>query len=61
MIQDNPGAIKNLNLGGESYSGVSLGGVGVASGAHSHEGLGKANPPGSIKLTQEVMEAINRL
>jgi hypothetical protein len=50
MIQDNPGAIKNLNLGGESYSGVSLGGVGVASGAHSHEDLGRANPPGTIKL-----------
>lgn len=59
MIQANPGAFMNLILGGDPNSGVPLGGAGA--GAHGHGGPGGANPPGTIRVSQEEMEAINRL
>lgn len=49
----------NLILGGDPNSGVPLGGG--AGGAHAHGGLGGANPPGTIRVSQEEMEAITRL
>jgi len=48
----------NLILGGDPGVGVS-GGAG-AGGAGGH-GAGGSNPPGSIRVTPEEMEAINRL
>ena len=59
LIQANPGAFMNLILGGDPNSGVPLGGAGA--GAHGHGGPGGANPPGTIRVSQEEMEAINRL
>lgn len=47
----------NLILGGEA--GSSLGGAGGA-GAHGAGGQG-GNPPGTISVSQEEMEAIERL
>lgn len=46
----------NLILGGDPSSGL---GAGLA-GAGGH-GAGGANPPGTIRVTQEEMDAINRL
>lgn len=47
----------NLILGGDPNAGVpSVGGGGP--GAHGHGG---ANPPGTIRVTPEEMEAITRL
>jgi len=46
----------NLILGGDPNI-AGLGGVGGAGGGHG----GRANPPGSIQVTQEEMDAINRL
>lgn len=57
LIQANPGAFMNLILGGDPNSGVPLGG----GGGHGHGGPGGANPPGTIRVSQEEMEAINRL
>jgi hypothetical protein len=49
----------NLILGGDS--GAGLGGAGSGAGAgHGHGGPG-GNPPGTIRVTPEEMEAINRL
>ena len=48
----------NLILGGDPNSGVPLGG---GAHAHAHGGLGGANPPGTIRVSQEEMEAITRL
>jgi UV excision repair protein RAD23 len=59
LIQANPGAFMNLILGGDPNAGVPLGG-GAGQG-HAHGGPGGANPPGTIRVTQEEMEAINRL
>lgn len=47
----------NLILGGDP--GVGLGGAGGA-GAGGHGGHG-GNPPGTIRVTQEELDAINRL
>lgn len=46
----------NLILGGDPSTG--LGGVG---GSHSHGGHGGVNPPGTIRVTQEELDAITRL
>jgi len=51
----------NLILGGDAGllgAGAAGGGAGGAGGAH---GGGGANPPGSIRVSQEEMDAINRL
>ncbi len=56
LIQSNPGAFMNLILGGDPNSGVPLGGGGGA-----NRGPGGANPPGTIRVSQEEMDAINRL
>ena len=49
----------NLILGGDP--GAGLAGLAGAAGAGAHGGPGQANPPGSIRVTQEEMDAINRL
>jgi UV excision repair protein RAD23 len=50
----------NLILAGDPNSG--LAGAGGLGGAGAHGGMGgQANPPGSIRVTPEEMEAINRL
>lgn len=49
----------NLILGGDPNSGVPLGGAGGAGAGHG--GPGGANPPGTIRVSQEEMDAINRL
>ena len=50
----------NLILGGDAALGGGAGipGAGVGGGAHSHGGQGQ---PGAIRVTQEEMDAINRL
>jgi hypothetical protein len=52
----------NLILGGDSGLSAGAGGAGAslagAGGAGAHGG---ANPPGSIRVSQEEMDAINRL
>ena len=61
LIQQNPSAFMNLILGGDAALGGGAAGVpgaGVAGGAHSHGGQGQ---PGAIRVTQEEMDAINRL
>ena len=50
----------NLILGGDASLGLG-GGVGGGAGAHGDHGGPGANPPGSIRVTQEEMDAINRL
>jgi len=60
LIQANPGAFMNLILGGDPSTG--LAGLGGAGGAHgAGAGAGGANPPGTIRVSQEEMDAINRL
>jgi hypothetical protein len=50
----------NLILGGDPNAGLpGMGGAGA--GGHSHGSGGGANPPGTIRVTPEEMEAINRL
>lgn len=50
----------NLILGGDPSQGLpGAGGAGGAGG--SGHGHGQANPPGTIRVSQEEMEAINRL
>jgi UV excision repair protein RAD23 len=44
----------NLILGGDAS-------LGLGAGAHGGHGGPGANPPGSIRVTQEEMDAINRL
>lgn len=44
----------NLILGGDAGSGAGAGGMGPGA-------AGGANPPGTIRVTPEEMEAINRL
>lgn len=56
IIQQNPAAFMNLILGGDAGAGVPGLGAGGAGGA----GAG-ANPPGSIRVTQEELDAITRL
>ena len=56
VIQQNPGAFMNLILGGDPNAGVPAGGQ-PAAGGHG----GRAHPSGSLQVTQEEMEAINRL
>ena len=51
----------NLILGGDPNSGVGGGLPGVGGAAGMGPGAGGANPPGTIRVTQEEMEAINRL
>ena len=52
----------NLILGGDPSSGLGAGGAGAAgSGGAGGAGGPGANPPGTIRVTQEEMEAINRL
>ncbi len=46
----------NLILGGDAGVGLPGAGAGGAGG-----GAGGANPPGTIRVTQEEMDAINRL
>ena len=48
----------NLILGGDPSAG--LPGIGAGAGAGAG-GQGGANPPGTIRVTQEEMEAITRL
>jgi UV excision repair protein RAD23 len=52
----------NLILGGDAALGGGAGvpgaGAGAGAGAHSHGGQGQ---PGAIRVTQEEMDAINRL
>jgi UV excision repair protein RAD23 len=61
MIQSNPGAFMNLILGGDPGAGLpAMGGAGAggqAAGAHGSGG----NHPGTIRVSPEEMEAINRL
>lgn len=56
LIQANPGQFMNLILGGDP--GVGVGGGQPAAGGHGGRGQ---PPPGSIQVTQEEMDAINRL
>jgi UV excision repair protein RAD23 len=58
MIQSNPGAFMNLILGGDPGAGLGMGGGGAGGMGGGHGG---ANPPGTIRVTQEEMDAINRL
>lgn len=51
----------NLILGGDPSQGLPGAGAGGAGGAGGLGGHGGANPPGTIRVTQEEMEAINRL
>ena len=54
----------NLILGGDPGSGLGAGAGAGAGGAGAGAGLagaGGANPPGTIRVTQEEMDAINRL
>ena len=53
----------NLILGGDPSQGLpGAGGAGGAGGARAGgAGHGGANPPGTIRVTQEEMEAIERL
>lgn len=53
----------NLILGGDLSQGLPSAGAGAggAGGAGGLGGHGGANPPGTIRVTQEEMEAINRL
>jgi UV excision repair protein RAD23 len=49
----------NLILGGDPNAGLSsMGGAGAGHAGHGHGG---ANPPGTIRVSQEEMDAINRL
>jgi len=48
------GGDPNLGLGGGAGAGAGLGGAGGA-------GAGGMNPPGTIRVTQEEMDAITRL
>ena len=50
----------NLILGGDPSAGLPLGG-GAGGAGHGHGGAGGANPPGTIRVSQEEMDAINRL
>lgn len=54
MIQQNPGAFMNLILGADPGTGI-----GAGAGAHGHGG--GQNPPGTIRVTKEEMDAIDRL
>ena len=56
MIQQNPQAFMNLILGADPGLGMPGAGAGGA-GGHG----GGANPPGTIRVSQEEMDAINRL
>lgn len=60
VIQQNPGAFMNLILGGDPNAGLAPAG-GVGGGAHAGHGGAGANPPGTIRVSPEEMEAINRL
>ena len=61
LIQQNPAAFMNLILAGDPNAGLAgMAGAGAGAG-HVHGGAGGANPPGSIRVTQDEMEAINRL
>ena len=61
VIQQNPGAFMNLILGGDANIGGGPG-ASVSGGAPGgHAGHGGANPPGTIRVSQEEMEAITRL
>lgn len=51
----------NLILGGDPNAGLGAAGAGGLTGAHGGAGHGGANPPGSIRVTQEEMDSINRL
>jgi UV excision repair protein RAD23 len=55
MIQANPAAFMNLILGGDAGSGLPMGAGGAGAGA------GRQHPPGAIRVTQEELDAINRL
>lgn len=49
----------NLILGGDANAGLpGMGGAGAGAG---HGGQGGANQPGTIRVSQEEMDAINRL
>jgi len=48
----------NLILGGDPNAGLPMGG---GAGGQAHGGPGGANPPGTIRVTEEEMEAITRL
>lgn len=50
----------NLILGGDAGAGAGLAGLG-AGGAGGAGGSGGANPAGSIRVTQEELDAITRL
>lgn len=50
----------NLILGGDAGAGLPGMGAGAGAGAGAG-GQGGANPPGTIRVTQEEMEAITRL
>jgi UV excision repair protein RAD23 len=52
----------NLILAGDPNSGLAgAGGAGAGAGAGAHGLGGQGNPPGSIRVTQEEMDSINRL
>lgn len=51
----------NLILGGDPSLGVGGAGGAGAGGAGGHGGHGGGNPPGTIRVTQEELDAINRL
>ena len=50
----------NLILGGDAAGGLPGAGAG-AGGPGAHGGAAGGNPPGTIRVTPEEMEAINRL
>lgn len=51
----------NLILGGDPNAGLPAGAGGAGAGGHGGHGHGGANPPGTIRVSQEEMDAINRL
>ena len=63
LIQQNPQAFMNLILGGDSNIGLGgAGGMpGMPGGGAGMAGGQGANPPGTIRVSPEEMEAINRL
>ena len=56
MIQANPAAFMNLILGGDAGAGL----PGMA-GGHGGAGASGGHPPGTIRVTQEELDAITRL
>ena len=62
LIQANPAAFMNLILSGDANVGMNSPGGAAGAGMPGMPGQpGGANPSGTIRVTQEEMDAINRL